>query len=55
MCTEFLALLCSVFSFQKRIDELKCENIALSEKLKLEEQKQTAKEKASLVSPDLQK
>ncbi|XP_052538017.1 microtubule-associated tumor suppressor 1 isoform X2 [Tympanuchus pallidicinctus] len=38
---------------EKKIDELKCENIALSEKLKLEEQKQTAKEKASLKNPQI--
>ncbi|NXK03241.1 MTUS1 protein, partial [Herpetotheres cachinnans] len=33
---------------EKKINELKCENETLSEKLKLEEQKQIAKEKASL-------
>lgn len=55
MCTEFLPLLYPVFSLQKKIDELKCENDSLSEKLKLEEQKQVAKEKANLVSLDLQK
>ncbi|NWH43106.1 MTUS1 protein, partial [Fregata magnificens] len=33
---------------EKKIDELKCENDSLSEKLKLEEQKQIAKEKANL-------
>ncbi|XP_065593065.1 LOW QUALITY PROTEIN: microtubule-associated tumor suppressor 1 [Cyrtonyx montezumae] len=33
---------------EKKIDELKCENVMLNEKLKLEERKQTAKEKASL-------
>ncbi|XP_015717690.1 microtubule-associated tumor suppressor 1 isoform X4 [Coturnix japonica] len=38
---------------EKKIDELKCENVALSEKLKLEEQKQTAKEKASLKNPQI--
>ncbi|XP_021250895.1 microtubule-associated tumor suppressor 1 isoform X2 [Numida meleagris] len=38
---------------EKKIDELKCENVALSEKLKLEEQKQIAKEKASLKNPQI--
>ncbi|XP_072191818.1 microtubule-associated tumor suppressor 1 isoform X2 [Excalfactoria chinensis] len=38
---------------ERKIDELKCENVALSEKLKLEEQKQTAKEKASLKNPQI--
>ncbi|XP_065489290.1 microtubule-associated tumor suppressor 1 isoform X1 [Caloenas nicobarica] len=38
---------------EKKIDELKCENDSLSEKLKLEEQKQIAKEKASLKNPQI--
>ncbi|KAM9294982.1 microtubule-associated tumor suppressor 1 isoform 2-T2 [Morus bassanus] len=38
---------------EKRIDELKCENDSLSEKLKLEEQKQIAKEKATLKNPQI--
>ncbi|NXJ08926.1 MTUS1 protein, partial [Odontophorus gujanensis] len=38
---------------EKKIDELKCENVTLSEKLKLEEQKQIAKEKASLKNPQI--
>ncbi|XP_075608162.1 microtubule-associated tumor suppressor 1 isoform X3 [Balearica regulorum gibbericeps] len=38
---------------EKKIDELKCENGSLSEKLKLEEQKQIAKEKANLKNPQI--
>ncbi|XP_009275671.1 PREDICTED: microtubule-associated tumor suppressor 1 isoform X2 [Aptenodytes forsteri] len=38
---------------EKKIDELKCENNSLSEKLKLEEQKQIAKEKANLKNPQI--
>ncbi|NXJ53359.1 MTUS1 protein, partial [Spizaetus tyrannus] len=38
---------------EKKIDELKCENDSLSEKLKLEEQKQIAKEKAHLKNPQI--
>nr|XP_010296629.1 PREDICTED: microtubule-associated tumor suppressor 1 isoform X3 [Balearica regulorum gibbericeps] len=38
---------------EKKIDELKCENSSLSEKLKLEEQKQIAKEKANLKNPQI--
>ncbi|KAM9381821.1 microtubule-associated tumor suppressor 1 [Phaethornis superciliosus] len=38
---------------QKKIDELKCENDALSEKLELEKQKQIAKEKANLKHPQI--
>ncbi|NWH65837.1 MTUS1 protein, partial [Geococcyx californianus] len=38
---------------EKKIDELKCENDSLSEKLKLEEQKQIAKEKSSLKNPQI--
>ncbi|NWY51712.1 MTUS1 protein, partial [Chionis minor] len=38
---------------EKTIDELKCENDSLSEKLKLEEQKQIAKEKANLKNPQI--
>ncbi|XP_064917147.1 microtubule-associated tumor suppressor 1 isoform X1 [Columba livia] len=38
---------------EKKIDELKCENDSLSEKLKFEEQKQIAKEKASLKNPQI--
>ncbi|XP_068537578.1 microtubule-associated tumor suppressor 1 isoform X3 [Anas acuta] len=38
---------------EKKIDELKCENESLSEKLKLEEQKQIAKEKANLKNPQI--
>ncbi|XP_009877612.1 PREDICTED: microtubule-associated tumor suppressor 1 isoform X1 [Apaloderma vittatum] len=38
---------------EKKINELKCENDSLSEKLKLEEQKQIAKEKASLKNPQI--
>ncbi|XP_061849509.1 microtubule-associated tumor suppressor 1 isoform X2 [Colius striatus] len=38
---------------EKKIDELRCENDSLSEKLKLEEQKQIAKEKASLKNPQI--
>ncbi|XP_074678752.1 microtubule-associated tumor suppressor 1 isoform X1 [Strix aluco] len=38
---------------ERKIDELKSENDFLSEKLKLEEQKQTAKEKASLKNPQI--
>ncbi|KAJ7417654.1 Microtubule-associated tumor suppressor 1 like protein [Pitangus sulphuratus] len=38
---------------QKKIDELKSENDSLSEKLKLEEQKQIAKEKANLKNPQI--
>ncbi|XP_074444283.1 microtubule-associated tumor suppressor 1 isoform X2 [Larus michahellis] len=38
---------------EKKIDELKCENDSLSEKLKLEEQKQIAKEKANLKNPQI--
>ncbi|NWS66005.1 MTUS1 protein, partial [Crotophaga sulcirostris] len=38
---------------EKRIDELKRENDSLSEKLKLEEQKQIAKEKTSLKNPQI--
>ncbi|KAM7052646.1 microtubule-associated tumor suppressor 1 isoform 1-T3 [Acridotheres tristis] len=38
---------------EKKIDELKSENNSLSEKLKLEEQKQIAKEKASLKNPQI--
>lgn len=53
--SRIFGLTMPIFSFQKKIDELKCENESLSEKLKLEEQKQIAKEKANLVSPDLQK
>ncbi|XP_065552450.1 microtubule-associated tumor suppressor 1 isoform X2 [Lathamus discolor] len=40
-------------SLEKKIDELKCENDSLSEKLKLEEQKQVAKEKANLKNPQI--
>ncbi|KAK0679580.1 MTUS1 protein, partial [Pygoscelis papua] len=38
---------------EKNINELKCENNSLSEKLKLEEQKQIAKEKANLKNPQI--
>ncbi|NXM94656.1 MTUS1 protein, partial [Sylvia borin] len=38
---------------EKTIDELKSENNSLSEKLKLEEQKQIAKEKANLKNPQI--
>ncbi|XP_014116622.1 PREDICTED: microtubule-associated tumor suppressor 1 isoform X1 [Pseudopodoces humilis] len=38
---------------EKKIDELKIENNSLSEKLKLEEQKQIAKEKANLKNPQI--
>ncbi|KAM7021245.1 microtubule-associated tumor suppressor 1 [Passerculus sandwichensis] len=38
---------------EKKIDELKSENNSLSEKLKLEEQKQIAKEKANLKNPQI--
>ncbi|XP_050193557.1 microtubule-associated tumor suppressor 1 isoform X5 [Myiozetetes cayanensis] len=38
---------------EKKIDELKSENDSLSEKLKLEEQKQIAKEKANLKNPQI--
>ncbi|NXW56666.1 MTUS1 protein, partial [Eurystomus gularis] len=38
---------------EKKIDELKCENNSLSDKLKLEEQKQIAKEKANLKNPQI--
>ncbi|KAM9236729.1 microtubule-associated tumor suppressor 1 [Leptosomus discolor] len=38
---------------EKKIEELKCENDSLSEKLKIEEQKQIAKEKASLKNPQI--
>ncbi|XP_027645764.1 microtubule-associated tumor suppressor 1 isoform X1 [Falco peregrinus] len=38
---------------EKKINELKCENDTLSEKLKLEEQKQIAKEKANLKNPQI--
>ncbi|NXY41283.1 MTUS1 protein, partial [Ceuthmochares aereus] len=38
---------------EKKIDELKCENDSLCEKLKLEEQKQIAKEKANLKNPQI--
>ncbi|XP_068798866.1 microtubule-associated tumor suppressor 1 [Struthio camelus] len=38
---------------EKKIDELKCENDSLSERLKLEEQKQIAKEKANLKNPQI--
>ncbi|NXH66575.1 MTUS1 protein, partial [Hydrobates tethys] len=38
---------------EKKIDELKCENSSLSEKLKSEEQKQIAKEKANLKNPQI--
>ncbi|XP_010143717.1 PREDICTED: microtubule-associated tumor suppressor 1 isoform X3 [Buceros rhinoceros silvestris] len=38
---------------EKKIDELKGENDSLSEKLKLEEQKQIAKEKAHLKNPQI--
>ncbi|KAM6077086.1 microtubule-associated tumor suppressor 1 isoform 5-T5 [Chlamydotis macqueenii] len=38
---------------EKKIDELKCENDSLSEKLKFEEQKQIAKEKANLKNPQI--
>ncbi|CAN8208527.1 unnamed protein product [Coccothraustes coccothraustes] len=38
---------------EKKIDELKTENNSLSEKLKLEEQKQIAKEKANLKNPQI--
>uniref|UniRef100_A0A8C3PT52 Microtubule-associated tumor suppressor 1 n=1 Tax=Calidris pygmaea TaxID=425635 RepID=A0A8C3PT52_9CHAR len=38
---------------EKKINELKCENDSLSEKLKLEEQKQIAKEKANLKNPHI--
>ncbi|XP_063258109.1 microtubule-associated tumor suppressor 1 isoform X2 [Prinia subflava] len=38
---------------EKQIDELKSENNSLSEKLKLEEQKQIAKEKANLKNPQI--
>ncbi|NWH81466.1 MTUS1 protein, partial [Piaya cayana] len=38
---------------EKKIDELKCENDSLSEKLKLEEQNQIAKEKANLKNPQI--
>ncbi|XP_074947465.1 microtubule-associated tumor suppressor 1 isoform X1 [Phalacrocorax aristotelis] len=38
---------------EKRIDELKCENDSLSEKLKVEEQKQIAKEKANVKNPQI--
>ncbi|KAM6261280.1 microtubule-associated tumor suppressor 1 isoform 3-T3 [Porphyrio hochstetteri] len=38
---------------EKQIDELKCENDSLSEKLKLEKQKQIAKEKADLKNPQI--
>ncbi|NWS40786.1 MTUS1 protein, partial [Probosciger aterrimus] len=40
-------------SLEKKIDELKCENDSLSEKLKLEEQKQVAREKANLKNPQI--
>ncbi|XP_032542877.1 microtubule-associated tumor suppressor 1 isoform X2 [Chiroxiphia lanceolata] len=38
---------------EKKIDELKSENDSLSEKLKLEEQKQIAKEKTSVKNPQI--
>ncbi|XP_039407348.1 microtubule-associated tumor suppressor 1 isoform X1 [Corvus cornix cornix] len=38
---------------EKKIDELKSENNSLSEKLKLEEQKQIAKEKSNLKNPQI--
>ncbi|NXP44194.1 MTUS1 protein, partial [Heliornis fulica] len=38
---------------EKKIEELKCENDSLGEKLKLEEQKQIAKEKANLKNPQI--
>ncbi|KAM6313715.1 microtubule-associated tumor suppressor 1 [Aegotheles albertisi] len=38
---------------KKKIDNLKCENDSLSEKLELEKQKQIAKEKASLKHPQI--
>ncbi|XP_037992028.1 microtubule-associated tumor suppressor 1 isoform X2 [Motacilla alba alba] len=38
---------------EKKIDELRSENNSLSEKLKLEEQKQIAKEKANLKNPQI--
>ncbi|NXX88341.1 MTUS1 protein, partial [Centropus bengalensis] len=38
---------------EKKIEELKCENDSLSEKLKIEEQKQIAKEKANLKNPQI--
>ncbi|XP_071412489.1 microtubule-associated tumor suppressor 1 isoform X2 [Pithys albifrons albifrons] len=38
---------------EKKIEELKSENDSLSEKLKLEEQKQIAKEKANLKNPQI--
>ncbi|NWW47142.1 MTUS1 protein, partial [Pedionomus torquatus] len=38
---------------EKKINELKCENDSLSEKLKLEEQKQIAKEKANIKNPHI--
>ncbi|XP_067386654.1 microtubule-associated tumor suppressor 1 isoform X2 [Emydura macquarii macquarii] len=40
-------------SLEKKIDELKSENDSLNEKLKLEEQKQIAKEKANLKNPQI--
>ncbi|NXD70013.1 MTUS1 protein, partial [Eolophus roseicapillus] len=40
-------------SLEKKINELKCENDSLSEKLKLEEQKQVAREKANLKNPQI--
>ncbi|XP_072718317.1 microtubule-associated tumor suppressor 1 isoform X1 [Ciconia boyciana] len=38
---------------EKKINELKCENDSLTEKLKSEEQKQIAKEKANLKNPQI--
>ncbi|KGL79220.1 Microtubule-associated tumor suppressor 1, partial [Tinamus guttatus] len=38
---------------EKKIDELKCENYSLNEKLKSEEQKQLAKEKATPKNPQI--
>ncbi|KAM8808611.1 microtubule-associated tumor suppressor 1 [Eudromia elegans] len=38
---------------EKKIDELKCENYSLTEKLKSEEQKQIAKEKTTLKNPQM--
>ncbi|NWJ01879.1 MTUS1 protein, partial [Crypturellus undulatus] len=38
---------------EKKIDELKCENYSLNEKLKSEEQKQIAKEKATPKNPQI--
>ncbi|NXG60471.1 MTUS1 protein, partial [Hemiprocne comata] len=38
---------------EKKIDELKCENNSLSEKLELEKQKQIAKEKTNLKHPQI--